>query len=339
MQAENIIRLFDDTPTLKEIEAVISGWQRPELPNTLKSFASAFDIEGAVVVRRTLANIQRSRYQGQIEAKIIDWLYDFIRANVKRGRVFDLREVLRQGSADCVGYAKLFTLMGRLYGLDVGVIEVVTDNGGRHVPHTAALVRCKNQRLRFVDLWYGSKNIRHKRVGLQVKRGETWRIEDLELKELSDLEEVCYLPDICVDAITLYIQGNRHLARQELDYAIKCYSEAIRLYPSNARFFYNRAIAYENLGEHQKAKVDYAQALRDEAGITRLLDREHDEVISLIDLDAKGIGNLAQQMYLHYKGFVTGKEVAPASVAKRFGLSEMETRAILSSVEDELAID
>ncbi|MFC2017502.1 tetratricopeptide repeat protein [Chloroflexota bacterium] len=151
--------------------------------------------------------------------------------------------------------------------------------------------------------------------------------------------EVCYLPDRCVDAITLYIRGNRHLERQEFDSAIKCYSQAIELYPGNARFFYNRAIAYENLGEHQKANADYTQALCDDAAITRILAREHDEVISLFDLDARGIGNLAQEMYLLHRGFATGKKVPLPRVATRFGLSETETKATLSFVEAKLAID
>jgi tetratricopeptide (TPR) repeat protein len=220
----------------------------------------------------------------------------------------------------------------------VGVIEVVMDNAGRYVPHTAALVRLENRRWRFIDLWYGSKNIRHQRVGLQTKQGGAWQIEDLDLKELSSREEVCYLPDPCVDAITLYIRGNRHLEEQEYDAAIGCYSEAIRLYPSNARFCYNRAIAYENLGEHERAKADYAHALSDDAAIIRILATEHDEVISLLGLDARGIDSLAQEMYLLYHGFTTGREVPLSRVARRFGLSEVETKAVLSSVEAELAI-
>lgn len=132
--------------------------------------------------------------------RLISWLYDFIRSNVKRGRIFDLREVLRIRNADCLGYAKLFTLLGRLLGLDTGVVEIVVDNKGRYVPHTAVLVRLENQRWRFVDLWYGSKNIKHRRVGLQVKRDRDWKIEDLELPELDNLE-VRYLPDTCVLAL------------------------------------------------------------------------------------------------------------------------------------------
>ncbi len=92
------------------------------------------------------------------------------------------------------------------------------------------------------------------------------------------------------------------------------------------------------MGEHQKAGVDYEQALCDDAAIIRILAGEHTEVISLLDLDARGIDNLAQEMYLFYRGFATGKEVPLASVARRFDLSETETRAILSSVEAKLAI-
>ena len=257
--------------------------------------------------------------------------------NLHQRMVFDLGEVLGQGSADCLGYAKLFTLLGRLFGLDVGVIEVVVDNAGRYVPHTAVLVRLEHQRWHFVDLWYGSKNIKHKRVGLQVKQDKAWKIEDLELRKLGSLEDVCYLPDPCVDAITLYIRGNRHLERQQFDMAIDCYSKAIRLYAGNARFFYNRAIAYENRGEHDKAGADYELALDDEAALIRLLATEHDEVISLFDLDDKGIGNLAQEMYLLYRGLATGKGVPLADVARKFGVSEAETRAILSLVEARLA--
>ena len=340
MHAENTTVSFNDTPETEQIAAVISGWQRAKLPDWWQCLVPACS-RGSVVelthlVRGSLAEIQSGSQKGQREVEVISWLYDFIRANVKRGRVFDLRDVLLQSSADCLGYAKLFTLLGRLFGLDTGIIEIVVDNAERYVPHTACLVKLSDGRLRLVDLWYGSKNINHKRVGLQVKQDRTWRLKDLKLKELSSQEEVSYLPDSCINAITLYVLGNRHLNRQEFDSAIKCYSEALRLYPGNARFFYNRAIAYENLGEHKRADADYAQALRDDA-ITHVLATEHDEVIGLLNLDARGIGNKAQDIYLLYKGLATGKEVPLADVARRFGLSETEAKATLSLVEAKLA--
>jgi len=340
MHTEDIIVSFDDTPEMEPVEATINGWQRPRLSKRLEHFPLTSN-EGSVVelahlVREKLAGTQNIRHKSQLEVEVASWLYDFIRANVKRGRVFDLPEVLLQSRADCLGYAKLFTLLGRLFGLNAGIIEVVVDNAGRYVPHTAVLVRLKNRNLRFIDLWYGSKNTRHRRIGLQVKQGGAWRTEDRELKELNDLEECRYLPDSCVNAITRYILGNRYLESQEFDSAIKRYSEAIGLYPGNARFYYNRAVACENLGEHDKANADYAQALRDDAAIIRILAREHDEVVSLLELDARGIGSPAQEMYLLYKGFVTGKEVRLPVIAKKFKLSETETKAILSSVEAKL---
>ncbi len=338
MQAEDTTMPFEDMPDMKRVEAIINSWQGPELPIRWRYLDEGSVVKLAHMVSEGLDEIRSGGYKSRLEVGLIGWLYDFIRANVKRGRVFDLGQVLLQGSADCVGYAKLFTLLGRLFGLDVGVIEVVMDNAGRYVPHTAVLVRLENRRWRFIDLWYGSKNIRHQRVGLQTKQGGAWQVKDLDLGELGSREEVCYLPDPCVDAITLYIRGNRHLEGQEYDAAIDCYSRAIRLYPSNARFYYNRAIAYENLGEHERAKADYAHALSDDAAIIRILATEHDEVISLLGLDAKGIDSLAQEMYLFYHGFATGRKVPLPRVARRFGLSEAETKAILSSVEAELAI-
>jgi len=277
--------LFEDAPRPEQLKPIINPWRRPAPPGGLEDVTLAFTAGGESIIRRKLGQTKNQRHKSQLEVRLISWLYDFIRANVKRGRLFDLGEVLQQGSADCLGYSKLFTLLGRLLGLEVGVIEVVIDNEGRYVPHTAILVRLTNQQPRLVDLWYGSKSIKHRRLGLSVRRGGVWEIEDVDLSELPDLEAVSHLPDPCVNAITRYIRGNRHLNRQEFASAIRCYSKAIALYPGNARFFYNRAIAYENLGEAEKAAADYTKALSSEAAIIRILAREHEEVSSLINLD------------------------------------------------------
>lgn len=275
--------LFEDAPQPEQLPLFINPWRRPAPPGGLADVTLAFTAGGENIIRRQLGRTKSRRHKNQLEVKLISWLYDFIRTNVKRGRLFDLGEVLQQGSADCLGYSKLFTLLGRLLGLDVGVIEVVIDNEGRYVPHTAILVSLTNQQPRLVDLWYGAKSILHQRLGLSVRRGGVWQIEDVDLPALRNLEAVSHLPDSCVNAITRYIRGNRHLNRQEFASAIRCYSAAIVLYPGNARFFYNRAIAYENLGEAEKATADYNQALSSEAAVIRVLAKEHDAVTSLIN--------------------------------------------------------
>ncbi|MDD5038845.1 MAG: tetratricopeptide repeat protein [Dehalococcoidales bacterium] len=336
MQAEDIAMYFDDAPNIEQLETAISGWQRPAEQRRLADIASAFNTEGRRVIRQRLIKIKSNRHRSQLEVNLISWLYDFIRANIKRGKIFDLHEVLRQGSADCLGYAKLFTLLGRLIGLDAGIVEIVIDNKGRYAPHTVIMVKLKDHRSRFIDLWYGSKNIKHQRVGLQVKRGKAWKIEDVDLSELSGLD-IRYLPDSCVNAITLYIRGNQHLNRADFDSAIKCYSKALELYPGNARFFYNRAVAYEKTGEYAKAAADYARALRNEAAITRVLAREHDEVTALIKLDTSKVDNLAQEIYLRHTGFTTGKEVPLTNIARKFGLTEIEAAEILSATETRIS--
>ena len=122
-----------------------------------------------------------------------------------------MREVLKTCRADCLGYAKLFSVLGRHYGLNLGIVEVVTDNRGRIMPHTATLVKLADGSPQFVDFWYGCRNIRHQRLGLNIKREGRWRIEDIDFSAIKEVEEISYLPDDTVDSITLYILGNRSL--------------------------------------------------------------------------------------------------------------------------------
>ena len=316
METKTLYPPLEDAPEPAGLKAIIQEWQRPDLPDVLKNRFHLSGKERFAEVSRlfqsNLDEIKSNRSRSRIVLALVDWLCDFVRMNVKRGRVFDLRQVLKEGRTDCVGYNKLLTLLGRLCGLDMGVVEVLIDNAGRYVPHTATLLKLPDGRLRFIDLWYGSQNIKHRRLGLQVKHGNLWRIEDVDFKDSSGPEEVSYLPDACVDAITLYIRANRHLNQRGFADAVKLYSRALKLYPGNPRFYYNRAIAYENLGEPEKASADYARSLRDEASLIRILATEHEETTALIALDSKSIDGLAQEIYLLARGFVTGRKTSPA---------------------------
>ena len=66
------------------------------MPNSLKHLAPTSGrgsvVELARLVRGSSAEIHNTRQKSQLEVKLISWLYDFIRENVKRGRVFDLHD-------------------------------------------------------------------------------------------------------------------------------------------------------------------------------------------------------------------------------------------------------
>ena len=148
------------------------------------------------------------------------------------------------------------------------------------------------------------------------------------------------LPPQCVEAITWYIRGNRHLGRgtrasegKELDKAIECYDAAIRLYPANARLYFNRAVAYENKGEKERAERDYAEALKDEASQIRVFAREYEEIVQLIELDRLGIGFREQEIYLLRKGFITGEEVSLKDIASKYRASEEKVAQLVSRIE------
>jgi len=292
--------------TRQEIDEALSYWDIPEMPEPVMS----------------------------------NWLYELVKRNVKRGRFFHLRDVLLHRQADCLGYAQLMNCLGQRFGLDSGIVEIVIDNGGRYVPHYVNLIKFSSGKRQFMDLWYGGKDIKHRRIGAHIKEGRKWRVRDLDWDELEDVEDIKGLPPKAIEGIIHYILGNRHLRLAlrdkngaEFDCAIQYYTRAISLYPGYARAHFNRAIAYENKGEHGKATLDYAQSLRDESSQIRVLAREHEDVIGLMELDRANIGIREQEIYLLRKGFITGQQVTLADVARYFGIPEDKVSTILSAIE------
>ena len=329
-----------------KLDKILSQWSLPPIPPGLRAITEKYQDKKLNLkdlgnrVREELTQTLDTGEKAKIELATLDWLYEFIRGNVKRGRVFELNQVVNQRCADCLGYAKMFQLLGKRFGLDIGIVEVVIDNAGRYVPHPINILRLAGKRYQFIDPWYGSKDISHQRIGIQVKEGGKWLIKDVNRDELEKLTDVKGLPTECVDAITYYIMGNRHLEQgiryhdeKELRKAIDHYDEAIKLYPQNARFYFNRAIAYENKGEKEKAEKDYARALKDKASQIRVLAREYEESTQLIELDQRNISLQKQEIYLLRKGFITGKEKSAEEVASQFGISAEEVEQIMSEIE------
>ena len=315
---------FMDMPPETVLRRALRRWAKPAAPAEVES-----------VVRSLTCDGEAGRASAGAELHITDWLYAFIRLNIKRGPVFDLRDALRLHRADCLAYCKLFTVLGRRMGLDAGVVDVLIVTGGRYVPHTAVLVKMTGDRSRLADLWYGSRDIRHRRLGLRTKEGRRWVVTDISYSDFKTLD-VSYLPDSYVDGITLYVLGNRYLNRGELTLAVEYYSRAIRLYPESIRPFYNRAIALEKLGKSQLAEADYQAAFRDENALIRTMAHEHPKITALILLDEIGIDEKAQEIYLLRKGIITGRAVPLPRIAAGFGLSEERVMAILSGIDRKL---
>lgn len=312
------------------LDSALVTWHIPELPAELRGGAiQKLELEAVrLLISRRLAEYRDAENRSQIQIAIADWLYYLVRSNIKRGRVFDLDEVLSTKRADCLGYAKLFSTLGPRFGLELGIVEVLIDNAGRYVPHYVNLLSLSSGTFRFIDAWYGSSDINHRRIGALVNG----KPQDINREELSGIHDLKGLPDNYVDAITLYIKGNRCLERNELDEAIKYYSKAIELYPNNSRAFYNRALAHESKGETEEAKSDYAQALKDESSLIRVL-ATIDELEELIRLDEKGISEEQQDIYLWHKGFKTGEQVRYEEISRKYKISPEDVKRIISRIE------
>jgi tetratricopeptide (TPR) repeat protein len=324
----------------------LQTWQTPPLPRrsgpsgARRQQDSTPWPELGELAKSRLSAIEDNHARARMELSLIDWLYETIRLNIKRGRLFEIDRVLSNAEADCLGYAKLFQQLGKRFGLDIGIVEVVVDNAGRLVPHVVNIARLSDERTRFIDLWYGSKNVHHRRQGLMVKQRGRWSMVDVDRRELRRFTEVKGLPPRCIDAIASYMIGNRHLEhgirlsnRNELHDAILCYTKAIARYPQNARLYFNRAVAHENMGNEKAAEADYAVALRNKASRIRVQARQYDEVVRLIALDQTGASARDQEMYLLRKGFITGRAVSLERIAAKYHACAEEVNEITTHIE------
>ncbi len=308
---------------LSTLEALPS-WRLPEIPALLGEPVRRL----AGAASQISARLEKERPDHRLHLAAAGWLYDLVRSNVKRGRAFELDEVLATGRADCLGYARLFRALGPHFGLELGVVEVLVDNAGRCVPHHAALFSLPDGTYRFLDPWYGSKDISHRRLGALVGG----RPQDIGRKDLNHVSRLCGLPEPCIEAIALYIRGNHCLQEGKLDMAIERYSAAIALYPHNSRALYNRALAYERKGETSKARQDYAEAVKDERSLIRIMASTAG-LEDLIRLDDAGIGEREQEIYLWHRGYRTGVPVGCEEISLKAGLPAARVSEIVRGVE------
>ncbi|MDD4859154.1 MAG: tetratricopeptide repeat protein [Dehalococcoidales bacterium] len=309
-----------------DLDRAMSTWEIPALPSEITG-ETGQDIAGLTpIIRKYLASGAADLSQRQII--IAEWLFKLVRRNIKRGRLFELDKALANGRADCLGYVQLFTALGEKFGLPLGIVEVLVDNAGRPVPHYVNLLKLADGSRRFIDAWYGSADIRHRRMAAVVD-GVTRDFDYGELEHINNLEG---LPPSIVEALVLYIRGNRQLARGEYNEAIAAYTRAIALYPNNSRAYYNRAVAYEKQDDRNRADADYAEALKDESRLIRVQANIGD-LEPLIRLDDAGINEEHQEIYLWSKGYKTGTPAADEEISKVYNLPVAKVREIIDEVE------
>ncbi|MDD5094483.1 MAG: transglutaminase domain-containing protein [Dehalococcoidia bacterium] len=269
------------------------------------------------------------------ETALINRIYVSVRQNIKRGRFWELPNVLAQRQSDCLGYARLLTFLAIDSGLDAETIEVVQDNAGRYVPHYVCMVKLSDGTRQLIDPWYGSADISHSLMIARTDDGGRMLTCLMNMDALQSIPQVYGLSPGQLRGVSFYVSGNSFLARDLEAQAIDCYTASIWLYPSNPRTFFNRAIALERLHRREQAREDYRQAFAIEPSLERV-QATVEPIEGLIELDEKGLSEADQQVYLLRKGFVTGKEETWSEIAARCGITPSGAQKIFHSVQKRL---
>ena len=67
--------------------------------------------------------------------------------------------------------------------------------------------------------------------------------------------------------------GNAQMSAKKFDHAIKSYTQAIELDPTNAVYYSNRAAAYSSKGEHSSAVLDAEKAIEADPSFVKAYHR------------------------------------------------------------------
>lgn len=319
-----------------EIKKLLQGWDIVTGCHTCAGITGKSLDKLAKDSRAALSGLPEPERR-QLEQRLVHWLYALARHNIKRGRLWELYDVLTQRWADCLGYARLLSFLATDFGLKAGVVEVVQDNAGRYVPHCVCLVNLADGQKMYIDPWYGSADVHHRLLAVRVIEAGRLVIKQFPMEAVESASEVYGLSQEQLAGISLYIMGNSYLDRGMETEAVECYDASLCFYPANSRTLFNRAIALERIRKEEKAQVDYHHAFSVDSSMARILATIED-IEPLIELDEKGISDSDQQIYLLRKGFVTGQEEEWAEIAHRCGTTSAEAQARFNLVMTKLDI-
>ena len=90
----------------------LSSWQLPAIPNEFKVDRIATLEQASGTIRSTVNQKRDIWSNSKIQLLAAEWLCEFVRQNVKRGRAFQLIDIVATRRADCLGYSKLLSTLG-----------------------------------------------------------------------------------------------------------------------------------------------------------------------------------------------------------------------------------
>jgi len=190
---------------------------------------------------------------------------------------FELEDIMRTKSADCVGYMQLLYILGNVVGFSMRGIEVARMAYGRlpmGIGHTAVVgVELSNGKMVMIDLTF-EPMLFSQPFDLEKefrRSGEYWEIVDERNpvglhRRIRILDRKGIIAQILCNRGAVLVESGREISfSKNIDedlilQGIAQYEKAIQLSPDRVGY-YNRGLANEILGKYREAIADYSKAI------------------------------------------------------------------------------
>ncbi|ODS39092.1 MAG: hypothetical protein A7315_11530 [Candidatus Altiarchaeales archaeon WOR_SM1_79] len=236
-EAENYINIFENAMNTED-EWAAELWSR------IKNKTSKFDAEDI----NSNPDVQR---------EVAKMVFDEVSRDIEyKEDVFNLSDILKTKSVDCLGYSEVYWIICKKLGLDVGIVRVFKDKNGTYLrdnkAHFCNILKLQDGNEILVDLTYKEFDINHRIVKNKVVNKSSIYSMVLVSKgvlleeDLKKYEEAEEMYRKAINISPNYVKAYNHLGTL-LD-RLKRYEEEEEVYRKAIEIDPNYAITYNNLG-------------------------------------------------------------------------------------------
>jgi len=240
---------------------MISKWRDAQGRAILTSWKQRLNQTEDEYKQGRISKDQLAKVEENITRELSQRIQKEISFNIK---FFDLVDVIKHRQAQCLSYSQLVYILGSSVGLSVEAIDVEKPFNGVLITgrgHIAGIVNLTDGKMMMVDLIPGSFVSKPFIIEKEyTKVGNYWELKD-EDNPLGIHRRIQIFDRNGLIAAIYYNRGVAYGNLGQHNQAISDFTRAIELNPEFALAYNNRGVAYAWLGEFAQAKKDLLKAV------------------------------------------------------------------------------